>query len=77
MRDQNFNERPAEAPPQSKLPNPGETKKNPSILLIRDRSSMRDQNLNERPGEAPKPAEAPPKSKLPNPGETKKIQAYS
>ena len=73
MRDQDLNERPGEAPPQSKLENPGETKtkqkRSPSthrveprkVVLIRVRSSMRDQDLNERPGEAP------PQSKLERP----------
>ena len=76
MRDQDLNERPGEAPPQSKLESPRETKtkqkRSPSthrvepwkVLSIRVRSSMRDQDLNERPGEAP------PQSKLKNPRET-------
>ena len=80
MRDQDLNERPGEAPPQSKLENPGETKtkqkRSPSthrveprkVFLIKVRSSMRHQDLNERTGEAPL------QSKLENPGETKTKQ---
>ena len=80
MGDHDLNERPGEAPLQSKLENPGETrtkqKRSPSthrveprkVILIRVRSSMRDQDLNERPGEAPS------QSKLEAPGETKTKQ---
>ena len=56
MRDQDLNERPGEAPPQSKLENPGETKnktktqsKQPPGRTAEGTRNLR-QEFNERPG---------------------------